>query len=84
MTITVLSKSNCVQCDATKRNLDNADVDYEVGDIYSDENLNLVTELGYKAAPVVIIRDAEGSILDHWSGFNPTKITELASQTKAA
>lgn len=84
MTITVLSKSPCVQCNATYRTLDAQKLDYVVDDIYAEENLALVSSLGYMAAPVVIVRDAEGNIDKHWSGFNPSKISELASAAKAA
>jgi glutaredoxin-like protein NrdH len=73
-----------VQCTATYRTLDNAEVGYESDDIYTEANLALVQELGYMAAPVVLVRDEEGNIADHWSGFRPDKITVLASSLKAA
>jgi glutaredoxin-like protein NrdH len=84
VTVTVLSKPACVQCTATYRTLDNEKVGYESDDIYTDGNLALVKELGYMAAPVVVVRDDEGNIADHWSGFRPDKITGLASTLKAA
>lgn len=84
MTITVLSKSPCVQCDATARKLDADKLDYTKEDIYAEENMAIIQELKYMAAPVVLIRDEEGTIVKHWSGFNPTKLAELASELKAA
>ncbi len=84
VTITVLEKPACVQCTATKRSLENTQVAYEKDDIYGEENLALVQKLGYMAAPVVLVRDAEGNLVDHWAGFNPTKISELALVQKAA
>lgn len=84
MTVTVLSKPACVQCTATKRKLDTEEVGYDSDDIYSDSNFALVQELGYMSAPVVLVRDAEGNLVDHWAGFNPAKISELASVAKAA
>lgn len=84
MTITLLSKTPCVQCDATKRKLDADGLDYNKDDIYAEENMAIVAELGYMAAPVVLVRDSDGTIVNHWSGFNPTKIAELASELKAA
>ena len=84
MTITVLSKPSCVQCNATYRQLDAEKIIYDVDDIYDETNLATIKELKYMAAPVVLVRDAEGSITDHWAGFNPTKISELASKLKAA
>lgn len=84
MTITLLSKPNCVQCKATERKLDGEKLDYTKEDIYDEANLATVQELKYMAAPVVLVRDAAGDIIDHWAGFNPTKISELASELKAA
>lgn len=84
MTITLLSKPACVQCTATQRKLDGEELTYDKEDIYEEANLAIVAELGYKAAPVVLVRDADGSIIDHWAGFNPAKISELASAAEAA
>ncbi|MDO5494331.1 MAG: glutaredoxin-like protein NrdH [bacterium] len=73
MSITVYSKPNCVQCDATYRALAKNGLDYEVIDISVDaEALQTVKALGYQQAPVVF---ADG---DHWSGFRPDKIKALA------
>lgn len=84
MTVTVLSKPSCVQCTATYRTLDGASVEYGTEDVYAPDNLNLVQELGYMAAPVVLVRDEDGELVDHWAGFRPDKITELAAALKAA
>ena len=72
--ITVYSKPNCVQCDATYRALAKHGLDYEVVDISQDpEALQTVKAFGYQQAPVVF---AQG---DHWSGFRPDKIKALAA-----
>lgn len=69
--VTVFSKPNCVQCNATYRWLDeNGYKDaYEVGDAV--DNLDhIFALLNFKAAPVVrVIDPATGSIV-FWSGFN--------------
>jgi glutaredoxin-like protein NrdH len=65
MAITVYTKPSCVQCTAT----------YRVLDLSQDETaLETVKELGYLQAPVVVTDD------EHWSGFRPDKISELASR----
>ncbi len=75
MAITVYTKPSCVQCTATYRALDNKGIDYEILDLSVDEKaLETVKELGYLQAPVVI---ADG---EHWSGFRPDKIEELAGR----
>ena len=73
MAITVYSKPNCVQCNATYRALDKAGLLYETVDISLDvEALEQVKSLGYAQAPVVMAGE------DHWSGFRPDKIKALA------
>lgn len=74
MSITVYSKPNCVQCDATYRALKKHGLEYDVVDISVDaEALQTVKALGYQQAPVVF---AGG---DHWSGFRPDRIKAIAA-----
>ncbi len=75
MAITVYSKPSCVQCNATYRALDAKGIEYEVTDVSQDaEALEQVKSLGYMQAPVVVADE------DHWSGFRPDKIDELAAR----
>lgn len=75
MAITVYTKPACVQCNATYRALDSKGVEYDVVDVSQDEQaLETVKELGYLQAPVVVTDE------DHWSGFRPDKISELANR----
>ena len=74
MSITVYTKPACVQCNATKKALDRAGLDYDTVDISAnDEARDYVMALGYVQAPVV---EANG---EHWSGFRPDRIKALAS-----
>lgn len=85
MTITVCSQPSCVQCTATYRWLDRHGLPYEVIDVSADlVALAEVQALGYLRAPVVIVRDANGEVADHWSGFNPDRIDSLARTLVAA
>ena len=73
MTVTVYTKPACVQCNATYRALDKKGIAYQSVDISQDPAaLERVRSLGYMQAPVVITEK------DHWSGFRPDKINELA------
>jgi len=75
MAITVYSKPSCVQCNATYRALDAKGIEYSVTDVSQDADaLEHVKSLGYLQAPVVV---TDG---DHWSGFRPDKIDELAAR----
>lgn len=76
--VSVYTKPGCVQCNATYRALDAKGIEYEVHDVTEDAAaLELVKSLGYLQAPVVVT-DA-----DHWSGFRPDKIDELAAERAA-
>ncbi|MBO9474768.1 MULTISPECIES: glutaredoxin-like protein NrdH [unclassified Shimia] len=73
MSIIVYSKPACVQCTATTRALDAKGITYDVVDLTEDDGaLTRVTELGYRQAPVVVAG------ADHWSGFRPDMIAQLA------
>lgn len=73
MSITVYTKPRCVQCDATKRALNKSGIAYDLVDLTEDElALEQVKVLGYAQAPVVVTSN------DHWSGFRPDKLKELA------
>lgn len=75
MAVTVYSKPSCVQCSASYRALDSKGIDYQVVDMSQDvDALERVKALGYLQAPVVITDE------DHWSGFRPDKIDELAAR----
>jgi glutaredoxin-like protein NrdH len=73
MTVTVYTKNNCVQCEATKRHLDKLDIPYEVINITNDIGaLDKLISLGYRSAPVVIAGKQS------WAGYVPDKIDKLA------
>ena len=75
MSITVYTKPSCVQCNATYRALDAKGIEYEIHDLSEDPTaLEQVKALGYMQAPVVVTDE------DHWSGFRPDKIAELATR----
>jgi len=75
MTVTVYTKPPCVQCNATYRALDAKSIEYEIHDLSEDPAaLEKVKALGYLQAPVVITDE------DHWAGFRPDKIDELAAR----
>lgn len=75
MAITVYTKPSCVQCNATYRALDSKGIEYNILDLSEDAAaLERVKALGYLQAPVVVADD------EHWSGFRPDKIEELANR----
>ena len=76
MQITVFTKRNCPACEATKRAMDRAGLDYEVVDV--SDNLSLqqtLRECGFRRMPAVEVFDGE----EHrfWEGFRPDLIKQL-------
>lgn len=73
MSVVLYTMPNCVQCNATKKYLDDANIEYSTVDIStSSEAFELVSSLGYKQAPVVVVDDNV-----HWSGFRPDMIDSI-------
>lgn len=74
--ITVYTKPQCPQCDATKRALDKRGIEYRlkpvgVGGPHDEAIIAKLQELGHRQMPVVL----NGK--DHWSGFRPDKLAAL-------
>ncbi|MDY5839292.1 MAG: glutaredoxin-like protein NrdH [Corynebacterium camporealensis] len=79
MSITVYTKPACVQCNATKKAMDRAGLEYDLVDIsMDDEARDYVMALGYVQAPVVVAGN------EHWSGFRPERVKALASVAASA
>jgi glutaredoxin-like protein NrdH len=72
--ITVYTKPACVQCDMTKKFLDNAGLEYSVEDITSEANAAQLAYFlveGYMAAPIVVTDKKT------WSGYQLENLKEL-------
>jgi glutaredoxin-like protein NrdH len=82
MKTTVYSLPDCVQCTATKLYLKKRGVEYDEVNLTQDNDAwELATKtLGYKSAPVVVVRDGDDNIVGHWNGFSPEKIEKLLSK----
>lgn len=85
MNATVYSMPACTQCNATYRALTKKGLPFQKVDVTQDPEAHAFTkELGYLQAPVVVIRDENGEVQNHWGGFNDDKIEEFALAVKAA
>lgn len=74
----------CQQCVITERALRKAGVAIlAVVDVRESDAAGLYVreELGYTAAPVVVVEDGTGE--DHWSGFRPDQIARVAQAQSA-
>lgn len=86
--LTVFMKTQCVQCDATKKWLDDRKIPFNIADATTDENLALAAVFGIKQAPMVI-QHQKGSfpsagngsvpptVLTAFSGFRPDALAIL-------
>ncbi|MBS4462261.1 glutaredoxin-like protein NrdH [Aerococcaceae bacterium zg-B36] len=71
--VTVYSKPNCMQCNFTKKFLDDNAIDYTTINVYEDNSaLEFVNELGFKSLPVVEIEGEEP-----FFGFRPDRLESL-------
>lgn len=71
--IIIYSKPNCMQCNFTKKYLDDKGVNYTIKDIYESEiALEEVKELGFTSVPVI---SAEGKAA--FNGFRPDLLDQL-------
>lgn len=91
MSVTVLGKPACVQCNGTYRHFDKNIKAHGILEGYAKvdmsqelEALDFARSLGHGQAPVVIVTEepvvagdyASAVVLDHWSGYNPGKVDE--------
>lgn len=74
--VTVWTTPSCVQCNMTKKKMDQHGIIYEVKDLTNPKNADKLAEFkeqGLVQAPIVT---TDNKI---WSGFKPGKIDSLAS-----
>lgn len=80
-TATIYTAPDCMQCVATKRAFAKlTGVSYTLVDVSTDrEARDMLADMGYRAAPVVITAAGE-----HWSGFRPDRISALSALSAQA
>lgn len=86
VTVTLMKSPGCGGCIATdstfKTKLKGTGIDIERVDMTQDAEAYALAKdtLGYMAAPVTVVRDSDGTIVDHWGGVKVDKITEWAGK----
>jgi glutaredoxin-like protein NrdH len=72
MSVIIYTLPACVQCDTSKRYMKKLGIEFEEVDLTKDDAAaEMVKELGYTAAPVIVA----GNV--HWSGFRMEMINGL-------
>jgi glutaredoxin-like protein NrdH len=77
MTVTIYTKPDCMPCRATKRALTKRGVEYV--EAPAREHVATLARYGYQAAPVIVVEDTTGEVVDHWSGYRPDKCDTLVA-----
>lgn len=75
MRVTVYTKPVCQGCKATKRKLNDLDIDHDTVEL-SPEDTQRFLEMDLKSAPVVEVDLGEGAYW-HWAGYAPSQIEVL-------
>jgi glutaredoxin-like protein NrdH len=72
MNVTVYTNKNCVQCDATKRWLEQNKINFKTALISDSPEVDaLIKEKNFQAAPVVVAGEMS------WSGFRLEKLKTI-------
>lgn len=84
VTVYSLPTARCVACRATEISLRRKGIEAKKVMVDTDEvAMDYIKSLGYAAAPVVVITDDDGLVVDSWSGFSEAKIEELKEKVAA-
>ena len=80
-TATLYTAPGCTDCAAAARSMDKKGVPFRPVDVAADAAaLDYVKSLGHQRAPVTVVHDEAGTVLDHWSGYRPDKLLNLSRQ----
>lgn len=79
MKITLYTTPDNLESKTSKMFLDKKNINYEEVSLTEDYDAYelVIKKLGYKKAPVIVITNDEGKIVDSWSGFSPINIGKL-------
>lgn len=80
-TVTLMKNPSCGPCIATNRAFESklkaSEQGIETVDLSQDvEAHELAITLGHRSAPVVVVRDSDGIIVDHWAGLRLDKVDQ--------
>jgi glutaredoxin-like protein NrdH len=79
VTVTLYTLSGCVDCQAAGQAMDRKDISFGLIDVAAlPAAAAFIRSLGYQGVPVTVIRNVDGTVHDHWHGFRPDKVWDLA------
>ncbi|KLU10368.1 MULTISPECIES: glutaredoxin domain-containing protein [Kocuria] len=78
-TVTLYTAPHCTDCTAAAQAMDRKRIPYAPVSLATvPASLDYVKNLGHQRAPVTVIEDDHGAVVDHWSGYRPDKLMGLA------
>ena len=77
-TVTLYTAPRCTDCTAAAQAMDRKRIPYAPISLAAvPSSLDYVKGLGHQRAPVTVVQDDHGTVLDHWSGYRPDKLLHL-------
>lgn len=83
--VVIFRKDNCVKCKMTKQVFEGYGVSPNLAQIYNadgtvtSEAQALMDSYSIKSAPIVVVKDENGAVVDVWSDFQIGKIKALVA-----
>lgn len=79
-TFEIMTQPGCQPCLFTEKKFSKHEIPFEARDIRQDADaFALCRELGYSGTPVVVVRNGDGEITDHWNEYRPDRIQGYAT-----
>lgn len=85
VTVKVFSKNHCQPCNLTKKAFVAKDIAFT--EVNIEDNPSAYDEaiaFGHSSAPIVVISDLDGNVVDSWGGMRPDKIRTIVDMATAA
>ncbi|WP_144837197.1 glutaredoxin domain-containing protein [Kocuria rosea] len=77
-TVTLYTAPHCTDCTAAAQAMDRKHVPYALISLAAaPTSLDYVKSLGHQRAPVTVVQNDHGTVVDHWSGYRPDKLLHL-------
>lgn len=78
--VTVLTQPGCNPCENVKRYMKMRKIDFNEVNVREDaEAAKLASDLGYLGTPVIVVKDSDGTIVDHWYDFRIDRMKDLTT-----
>jgi glutaredoxin-like protein NrdH len=78
-TVTLYTLPGCVDCQAAGQAMDRKNISFGLISLAAlPASADFIRSLGYQGVPVTVVREDDGTVREHWHGFRPDKLQDLA------